>query len=416
MLESLPLILAQADPTTAAPLAPLAAAKPWWQLIVENSLALTITFIFLTAILSVVLTQRRRDKCLKLLHDFHVTYLTTAGVPVWGDLIVYSSGIELTFDAPHRTRRGLPKSSAMVYQKDMASTLAICRVDYGLTETERRQRDAQVRRTFRPNIFRRAMRWFRNLLATLKDAFSQALNAMIGALLKTRAPTTLAEQEARVQQIGQTVLGATANAYEPILEAHIGKPVVLKLQGPAEPTNKANEIAGYLVDYNDAYVAVFNVDHTPEERIELELSESMERPNLRVELLESDVTVSNPGPDVIVVKSMSVGETDPGGTGEAMGSGVSKACDDRFCELAVPLLVGCRLTIRRTPGRPVKLVLERTMRLDIVAPRSLATVNFAAETELPRDRRWFGLAPEHEAEQDTGVAERERPWPKRLFR
>lgn len=410
MLASLFLILAQADPAAAvAPLpAPAAAPTPWWRLVLENSLALTITFIFLASILSVVLTQRRRDKCLKLLHDFHVTYLTTAGVPLWGDLIVYSSGIELTFDAPHKTRRGLPKSSAMIYQKDLAATLALCRVDHGITEAERKRRDAQVRKTFRPHIGRRTLRWFRNLLATLKDAFSQALGALIGALLKTRAPATLAEQEARVQQIGQTVLGATANAYEPILEAHIGKPVILKLQGPAEPTNKPNEIAGYLVDYNDTHVAVFNVDHTPHERVELELGESAERPNVKVELAESDLTIINTGPDVLVVKSLMTGEA-------------PDASDQRhagFSELAVPLLIGCRLTVRRTPGRPVKLVLERTIRIDIVAPRALATVNFAAETELPRDRRWLGLAPEMEAERATGVAERVRlrDLPGRLFR
>lgn len=414
MLDTFPLVIAQAveaaPPAAPAPAAP--AATAWWQILLENSLGLTITFIFLAAIVSVVLTQRRRDKCLKLLHDFHVAYLTVTGSPVWGDLVVYSSGIELRFDAPATTRRGLVKSSAMIYQKDLPATLALLRVDHGLTDDERPRRLAQVRRTFRPNIFRRTRRWLQNLLATLKDAFSQALTALIGAVLKSRAPA-LASQEARVQQIGQTILGATANAYEPILEAHIGKPVILRLVAappaappgtpPPEPAGKLNELPGYLVDYNDTYIAVFNTDHTPEETLELTLSESAERPNVKVDLLESDVSILNTGPDVIVVKSMTLGDGVPGGG------------DDRFVSIAVPLLVGCRLTLRRTPGVPVRLVLERTRKVDIIAPRAHAVVNFAAESELRQDRRWLGLAPEHEAEESAGIAERVRKLPASLF-
>mgnify|MGYP003317512800 CR=1 FL=1 len=42
-------------------------------------------------------------------------FLTTAGKVIWGNLVVYSQGIELCFDKPHMPRRALAKSSAMIY-------------------------------------------------------------------------------------------------------------------------------------------------------------------------------------------------------------------------------------------------------------------------------------------------------------
>ena len=77
------------------------AAEPGlWTVLLDNALALTVLFIFLTAIVSLLLKARRKDKCLKLLQGSHVAYLTTAGQAIWGDLRVYSLGLELTYDAP----------------------------------------------------------------------------------------------------------------------------------------------------------------------------------------------------------------------------------------------------------------------------------------------------------------------------
>lgn len=372
--------------------------EAWWHVFVDNAFALTILFIFLAAIISVVLKQRRKDKCLKLLHQFHAALLTVQGKAIWGDLTVYSQGIELAYDAAYTTRRGIVKSSSMVYQKEMADTLALCRVDHALTDHERRERKRQVRRSFQPGLWRRSVRWVRNLIATLKDAFSQALNAVIGQFVKTRPGSTVAGQQAQVTDIGQTILGVTANAYEPILEAHIGRPVVLRVQSGVAPTNVSMELPGYLVDYTDAYIAVFNVEHEPEERFTLDVTQSQERANLKLELHDADVTITNPGPDAIVVDAIEQSEA---------------SCDTPGprCELAVPLLAGCSITLRRTPGASVRLHLQRTRRLDVVAPRSVGSVHFAAETDgdaRGRERGWLGIAPEQEAEEHEGLLERAR--------
>ena len=72
---------------------------------IENALPLTILTIFMAAGVGAVLRRRSRDKCLWLLNDHHVTYLARNGDVLWGDLTVFSNGLELRFDAAHTTPR-----------------------------------------------------------------------------------------------------------------------------------------------------------------------------------------------------------------------------------------------------------------------------------------------------------------------
>ncbi len=358
--------LAQASPVPMAP-----PTKPWWQILLENGLALTLLFIFLVAVVGVIFRLRRKDKCLKLLSGHHVSYLDTAGRSVWGDLVVYSQGLELRFDVPHTTRQGLNKSSALIYEKELANCLAVCRLDGALTEDERRRRQRQIRHSFRPGLMRRTIRWMRNILNTLRDAFSKAMSAILGQLARARpGSSVLATQQAQVDEIGQTLLGAAGNAYEPLLEAHIGKPVVLRIASTIEPTQQPVELPGYLVDYSDRFIAVFNVEHEPIERIELELTESVEQAGIKAELRDDEAVITCTGPEALVVARAGMDETS--------------------CELAVPLLPGCAVSLSRQSGQAVKLTLQRTHRLDVVCPRAIASVYFGGESEAVSPRSWRG--------------------------
>ena len=377
------LILAQ--DATAPTGEPASAGQAWWRLLIDNALALTILFIFLTAIVSIIVNKYRKDKCLKQLRDYHVSYMTTAGSTIWGDLVVYSQGIELKFDAPHTTRRGLAKSSAMIYPTELANCLALCRVTDGLSDSERRQRLRQVRSSFRPGLLRRGLRGVRNMVNMLRDAFSKALAAIIGSIAKTRTGA-IASQQGQVTEIGQTLLGAAANAYEPILEAHVGKPVIVRVAGPADsPTQAPFEMQGYLVDYTESYLAVFNVEHDPIESVSLELTESQERANLKIDLSPQDVNIICEGPEAVIVDAVRNGH--------------------QSHQLAVTLLPGCSLNLRRqTADAPVQLQLKVTRRLDLVCPRTTATVYFGADTEVPARRDWTGMAPQAQADQTESVA------------
>src|SRR5947207_11554576 len=75
----------------------------------------TLLLIFVTAVITTILSKRTRDKCLKFFSGYHVTLERTRGQTTWGTLRVFSSGIEMVFDHPYLDTRGRKKTSFMLY-------------------------------------------------------------------------------------------------------------------------------------------------------------------------------------------------------------------------------------------------------------------------------------------------------------
>jgi hypothetical protein len=84
---------------------------------------LTILFIFLTAVITTVVTKWAKDKCLKFFHGYHVTLERTRGQTSWGALKVFSTGVEIVYDHPYVDPRGRRKTSYMVYQQELEQQL-----------------------------------------------------------------------------------------------------------------------------------------------------------------------------------------------------------------------------------------------------------------------------------------------------
>ena len=271
----------------------------------------------------------------------------------------------------------------MIYPEQLGNCLALCRVADGLSASERRSRLRQIRRSFRPGLIRQTFRWLRNIVNMFRDAFSKALTAIIGSLAKTR-PGMVGGQQGQVTEIGKTLLGATANAYEPILERHIGKPVVVRVAGSADsPTAVPFEMQGYLVDYSESYLAVFNTEHEPIESVNMELEASQEQAAYRVNLEPEEVIVFCKGPEALVVESI--------------------YRNGQEHQLAVSLLPGCSLNLRRPAGAAIRLQMQVTRRLDLVCPRTTATVHFGAETAISASQSHGGVAPEALADQSESM-------------
>ncbi len=133
--------------------------QPWFSL--YDLFWMTVLAVFALTIIGALVRTRQRDKCLTLLNDHHVTYLPVDGEPMWGDLYVSSGGLELCFDAPHVNRRGLAKTSTLVFKDELAKCLALCRTVHGLTDEERNGREKQIRLSFHPGALRRVCRCIR---------------------------------------------------------------------------------------------------------------------------------------------------------------------------------------------------------------------------------------------------------------
>jgi len=334
---------------------------------------LTVAVIFVVAIIGALIRMRRRDKCLKLLHDYPVTCLSSRMPTMWGDLRVVSKGIEVCFDAPYHTRRGLTKHSSLLYEDEYKAFTAFCRTPYGLNEQEQRDRQQQIRRSYKPGPFRLAWRWCRNLLNTIRDAVVTTFSLFTGQIHRGRQfAGAIASQKGRIDELGGQLIALAGNAYEPLLERHIGKPVILELTNPTTPDPSTIELPGYLVDYSDAFLAVFNEQYEALRRFELVATENTEQDGVVIQQQTGHVRISYHGDDALVVHRLRDG--------------------DRIFDLAVVLLKGCSVRLACSAQRTVKLELELTRTIDIVCPRAVGRVRFSGAEDDRKPRERLGAA------------------------
>ena len=335
----------------------------------------TLLFIFLSAIVGAIISQRKRDRCLRLLDDYHVTLTMTSGQVIWGDLRVFANGMRLDYDAPYSTDTGLIKSGYLLYAPEMAEMLALCRYVGNLTEEEARERRRQVLKHFRPGFLRRTARGIRNIFATIRDAFNQALSAFIGQVTKTSGSKVMATGKGQMEQIGKTLLGEVGKAYEPMLERQIGKPIVLELACPKDPKTRNIELAGYLAEYSDKYLAIFSIEHPVVETIELTANEPTETSGVHLRVAEHELVVTNEDEVPLVIEAM-----------------ISDDGDER--ELGIVLTNAASARLPRIDGE-LTVRLSRVRRIDLVCPRAQGVIRYASQEQLDQQAGKH-LPPAHE--------------------
>ena len=311
------------------------------------------------------------------MHDHHATYLPSTGTVVWGDLHVSSNGLEIRFDSSFVNSRGLTKSGYFLYEDELLASVALCRTVHGLTPAESRDRERQIARTVHPRLYRRVRRSMANLLNMLRDAVVNTLSLFVGRLGgKGGMGGALHSQSDQIKELGGTVLGLVANAYEPLLERYIGKRVVLGLVFAEGAPHTDGEFSGYLVEYNEKFIALFNPAHESEEAIDVLLEETAELSGCRVEISEEQLAVVCTGQAAIVVKHVEI--------------------DEEVMDVGAVLLAGQRLSFHRPAVSRVRLVAERTRQVDLICPRTRARVRFSSTGEVARRDGWTGVAPDVE--------------------
>ncbi len=300
---------------------------------------------------------------------------------VWGDMFVYSQGVRIAFDSPFLDSRSLSKSGFLIYEGEILKSLAVCRTVDGLTPEELRDREKQIGRSVHPGVLRRGRRSVSNLINVVRDAIMNTLSLFIGRMTgKGQMGAAVKGQTGKISEIGSSVLDVMANAYEPLLERHIGKPVILEIRYPEGAPLTSSEFPGYLADYNEKFIALFNPDHKPEEAIEISARETTELTGCTLELAGHAVSVVCTGPDAIVVKRL--------------------VLDSEQMDMAAVLLASQRLTFHRHSVERVQMTAARTRRLDLVCPRTRAQVRFTSTTPTPARKAWSGIAPELEVPSD----------------
>ena len=90
----------------------------------------------------------------------------------------------------------------------------------------------------------------------------EVVNLLVGQVKKTTpASKVLAGQDKRVSQLQQELVGAAGTAFEPLLERHIGKTVVLELI----KNKDISEYSCILKEYTAEFIEVMNVAYRSQE-------------------------------------------------------------------------------------------------------------------------------------------------------
>jgi hypothetical protein len=338
-------------------------------------------------------TKWARDKSLKLFHHYHVTVERIRGQTSWGRLRVFSTGVEIVYDHPYVDHRGRKKTSYLIYQQELEQQLlSVLRYHDELDEAQQKARLIQVKKSFNPGPARRFARSIRNFVNTLRDAFNAAIGAVVGQYQRMNpASTVIGTQGQSVTQISQALLGRFANAYEPLLEQYIGRPVILDVVDPINPNNATVQYAGYLADYTQQFIAIFNVEHKTAQEVVVTLPDQewgdplpplpgppppgapppvLPAPlkiehELAVRLDGARMKITNTRHEPVVVRQLERAGFEP----HVLG-------------MVIP--PNGMLDLPARDARSGRLVIEVVRCLDVVAPRKYATVRHAGELS---DRR-----------------------------
>jgi len=348
---------------------------PAVRFVLENPFAVGLVALFVVAAVGAFVAARKRDRCLKAFRGFPITLVEQSGRRVWGGLKVFSRGVELEYETPLDTP---PKRSFLIYEGDLGRLLALHRFADRLDGAAARRRRRQVRRLAHPSLLGRAARWARNVVNTFRDAIVKAMGMTVQQAAQTSPNPTLAAQGGQINAIGTLLIGETANAYEPMMEQYLRRPVILEVVNPADPDKRVAEYHGRLGEYSAQFVLMVDVWRRFAEDVPLD--------GAAHRLMEGTVEVRGEGAAVHVANGAAVPvvveRVAAGGASQEVAVTVGPG---ETAEVALPTDAAAagpdsaegESDAAPAPPPTVRLAWERTF--DLIVPRSVGIVRHGSE-------------------------------------
>ncbi len=220
--------------------------------------AITIIFIVLATGVGAFIRRRSRDKCLKDFGRNMVTLEETSGKTIWGKLNVENTGLEFVYPTKHKDQEGHDETSYILYKYEYPNIAALIRYRDELSESNKKEREKELKRTYHPTLLRKVKRKIQNVFKTLRDSVMEVVNLLISQAKKaTPAGAVLTSQDKYVSRMKQELMGSVGTSFEPLLERYIGRRVVLELiKG-----DKIFECCGVLKDYTSEFIEIMDVNY-----------------------------------------------------------------------------------------------------------------------------------------------------------
>jgi hypothetical protein len=223
-----------------------------------DTFAITIIFIVLATMVAAFVRRRKRDKCLKDFVGDLVSLEETDGKEVYGKLRVENTGLEFVYSEAYADEDGHDETSYVLYKFEYPKIQALIRYHEKLSDSGRKERERELKRTYHPTLVRRLKRRVQNVFKTVRDSVMEVVNMLMTAAKKaTPAAGVLTGQDKYVSQMKQELMGSVGTSYEPLLERYIGHKVVLEvIKG-----DKIFEYCGVLKEYTAEFVEIMDVDY-----------------------------------------------------------------------------------------------------------------------------------------------------------
>jgi hypothetical protein len=174
-------------------------------------------------------------------------------------LRVENTGLELVYENLHKDSDGHNEASCILYKQEYSNIQALIRFHEELSDSDRARRDKDLERTYHPGFFRRFGRRVKSIFKMVRDSVMEVVNVLVSHAKKTTpAGAMLTSQDKYVSQMKQGLISSVGTAYEPLLERHIGRKVVLELV----KGDKVLELPGVLKDYTSVFIELMDVDYS----------------------------------------------------------------------------------------------------------------------------------------------------------
>ena len=224
----------------------------------DSTTAITILFIIFAAGVAAFIRKRSRDKCLRDFEKNMVTLEDTSGKTIWGKLRVENTGLEFIYPAKHKDEQGHDEASYILYKYEYPKIKAVIRFHDELSESNKKQREKELKRTYHPTMLRRLKRKIKNVFKTIRDSVMEIVNLLISQAKKaTPASKMLTSQDKYVSQMKQELMGSVGTSFEPLLERYIGHKVVLEMI----KSDKIFEYCGVLKEYTAEFIEIMDVNY-----------------------------------------------------------------------------------------------------------------------------------------------------------
>ncbi len=229
------------------------AMSVFFSVVWENALSISIALVFISAFIGFICKARAVDKCMKSFAKDKVTVQNKTQKNIHGTFTLHSTGIELLFDKP--SGEGVLRYSHILYKSEFPSIFWIARHQDNLSPASKAKREKQIKITCNPGYYRKFSRYFRNLLGSFRDAFTQTISMLIGQMQKKSPSSLILNQEKQISNIGADIIGYMGNNYDPILENYIGRKVVVEIIRE----DQIEEICGIFKEYSTEFLLLLNV-------------------------------------------------------------------------------------------------------------------------------------------------------------